>query len=167
MKPFKLFIHSLLLLTMPFVLIYPQDIMTNITCPVQKVDFEAKQRDLCSCDEILQLLEEIESGELENKCTPEELERIKSFIAFLAKEGALPDDSDGSLSLDDDIEDLLNGDDNLVENTFFFKNPNDYQYMIVPAVMSGYGRDVLCKSWFKKQWKHVKTFVKKHKKPLL
>lgn len=48
---------------------------------------------------MLRLFDEIESGELEKKCTPEVLERVKHFVAFLAKEEALPDNSEESLSL--------------------------------------------------------------------
>lgn len=116
-----------------------------------------------SYDEIIKFLNTIESDELEKKCTPQELERIAHYIAFLAKKGVLPDNSEESLSLDDDIEELLNGD----ENNFSFESYNDYQYMILPAVWKGQGEIVFCKSWVQKQCKHIKKFVVKHKKELI
>lgn len=166
----KLIVHSVLLFTVPSIALYPQGNPPQVTFQVQKVSLEEKRIESSyapSYDEIIRLLDEIESGELEKRCTPEELERITHFVAFLAKEGALPDDSEESLSLDDDIEELLNGDDNSYENAFSFGVHGDYQYMLIPAVWNGQGEIVLCKSWVQKQWKHVKKFAKKHKKALI
>lgn len=137
---------------------------------MRKVSYEeqrTKKDYTLSYDDMMRLLDEIESGELENKCTLEELEKVKHFVAFLAKEGVLPDNSEESLSIDNDIEDLLNGEDNIYEDAVSFVTPGEYQYMIVPAVLHGHGEIVLCKSWVKKQWKHVKKFAKKHKKALV
>jgi tetratricopeptide (TPR) repeat protein len=137
---------------------------------VQKVNYEEKQvvtDYVLSYDDMLRLLDEIESGELENKCTPQQVEKITNFVAFLAKEGVLPDHSPESLSLDDDIEDLLNGADNFYADAISFVTPGEYQYRIIPAILYGNGDVVLCKSWLKKQWKHVRKFAKKHKKALI
>jgi tetratricopeptide (TPR) repeat protein len=151
-------------------LVYPQDPPKRTTFPAQRINYEEKKAEsdyTLSYDDMLHLLDEIESGELEKKCTPEELERIKHFVAFLAKEGALPDNSEESLSLCDDIEELLNGEDNFYENAVSFVTPGEYQYMIVPAILNRHGEVILCKSWVQKQWKHVKKFAKKHKKALI
>jgi hypothetical protein len=43
---------------------------------------------------MLDLLQAIESGVLEQQSTLEELERVKHFVTFLAREGAIPDESD-------------------------------------------------------------------------
>ena len=121
-------------------LVYPQPTSPRITFQVQRVNYEEQRTEkdyTLSYDDMLRLLDEIESGELENKCSPEELEKVKHFVAFLAKEGVLPDNSEESLSLDDDIEELLNGEDNLYENAITFVTPGEYQYMIVPAVLKG------------------------------
>ncbi len=156
---------------MPSVALYPQSHTPQITFQVQKVNLEEKQiaKDyIPSYDEILRLLDEIESGELEKKCTSEQqIENLTHFVALLAKEGVLPDNSPESLSLDDDIEELLNGEDNLYEDALSFVTPGEYRYMIIPAVLYGNGEVVLCKSWVQKQWKHVKKFAKKHKKALI
>lgn len=170
MRKLTIFTSSVLLTTTPSMLMYPQDTSPRVIFQVQRVNYEEKmaERDYTlSYDDMLRLLDEIESGELEKKCTPEELERVKHFIAFLAKEGALPDNSEESLSLDDDIEDLLNGEDNLYEDAVSFVTPGEYQYMIVLAILNGHGEVILCNSWVQKQWKHVKKFAKKHKKALI
>jgi tetratricopeptide (TPR) repeat protein len=166
MRRLKVLTSLVLLATMPTMLVYP----TRPTVQIHKVNGEEKvtERDyVLSYDDMLRLFDEIESGELEKKCSPEELEKIKHFIAFLAKEGVLPDNSEESLSLDDDIEDLLNGEDHIYEDVVSFVTPGEYRYMIVPAVLYGSGEVVLCKSWVKKQWHHVKKFVHKHKKALI
>ncbi len=138
---------------------------------MQKVNFEEKQiaKDyIPSYDEILLLLDEIESGELEHKCSSEQyIENLTQFIALLAKEGVLPDNSLESLSLDNDIEELLNGEDNLYEDALSFVIPGEYRYMLIPAVLYGNGEVVFCKSWVQKQWKPLKKFAKKHKKALI
>ncbi len=170
MRKLKIFTSSVLLATTPSMLVYPQDTSSRITSQVQRVNHEEKapERDyVLSYDDMLRLLDELESGELEKRCTPEELERVTHFVAFLAKKGALPDDSEESLSLDDDIEDLLSGEDNPYEDAISFVTPGEYQYMIVPAVLNGHGEVILCKSWVQKQWKHVRKFAKKHKKALI
>lgn len=167
----KIFVNFVLLLTIPSVALYPQNHTPKITFQVQKVNLEEKQvaRDyMPSYDEILRLIDEIESGELEKRCTSkQQIENITNFIALLAKEGVLPDNLPESLSLDDDIEELLNGEDNLYEDALSFVTPDKYRYMIIPAILYGHGEAVLCKSWAKKQWKHVKKFSKKHKKELI
>lgn len=170
MRKLRIFTSSMLLVTTPSMLVYPHDTLMRATLQVQRVNDEEEvtERDYMPCyDDILRLLEEIESGELEKKCGPEELEKIKHFVAFLAKEGALPDDSEDSLSLDEDIEELLNGDDNGYEDGISFVTPGEYRYLIVPNVVQGQYEVVLCKSWVQKQCKHVKKFAKKHKKALI
>lgn len=160
----------MLLATTPTMLVYPQHTSPQITFSVQRVNDEEQRKEkdyTLSYDDMMSLLDEIESGELENKCTSEESERVRHFVAFLAKEGALPDHSEESLSLDHDIEDLLNGDDNIYEDAVSFVTPGEYQYMIAPAVLHGDGEIVPCKSWVNKEWTHVKKFAKKHKKALI
>jgi hypothetical protein len=170
MRKLRVFANSLFLAITPAMLVFPQNTAPKITFQVQRVNYGEKRAEndyTLSYDDMLRVLDEIESGELEKKCTPEDLERVKKFVAFLAKEGALPDDSKESLSLDNDIEDLLNGEDNFYEDAVSFVSPGEYQYMIVPAVLNGHGEVILCKSWVHKQWKHVKKFAKKHKKALI
>ncbi len=127
----KLFVNSILLLKMPSAALYPQSHTPQTTFQVQKVNLEEKQiiRDyVLSYDEVLCLLDKIESGELEETCSPEQVESVANFVALLAKEGVLPDNSPESLSLDEDIEDLLNGKDNIYEDAVSFVTPGEHQY---------------------------------------
>ncbi|VHO02690.1 hypothetical protein [Candidatus Rhabdochlamydia sp. T3358] len=105
MHKLKAFIYSLLLVITPSFLVYPQD--TSLI--PQKLNLEEKRTEsILSYDEIMYLLNEIESGELEKRSTSEDLEKINHFLALLAKEGILPDESEEDLS--DDVEELLNAD---------------------------------------------------------
>lgn len=168
MRVVKIFIHVLLLITMPTFLVFPHDIRPNAAFSSDTDDQELnKNKSEFSYDQILELLEKIESGDLEKECSLEEFEKTKQFIVLLAKQGVLPDDSEDSLSLEDDVEELLSGDGYLYQKAFSFINPRDCRYMISPAVMNSCGEVILCKSWIKKQCKHIKKFVKKHKKALI
>jgi tetratricopeptide (TPR) repeat protein len=170
MRKLNIFTSSVLLATTPSMLVYPQEILPRTTFYVQTVNDEEKRAEsdyILSYDDMIRLLDEIESGELENRCTAKELEHIKQFVTFLAKEGVLPDDSEESLSLDADIRDLLNGEESVHEDVFSFVDPGEYQYMIVPTLLHKHGEVVLCKSWMGKQWKQVRKFVKKHKKAII
>src|ERR1043165_8874800 len=111
MRVLKTFTSSLLLATTPSLLAYPHNTPPS-SAFVQKVsnhETQNKNDYTLSYDDVLNLLDEIESGALEKKCTPEELEKVKHFVAFLAKEGTLGENT----HLDSDIEDLLSGDKNL------------------------------------------------------
>jgi hypothetical protein len=160
MRKLQAFTCAVLVITTPTMYVYPQDSLPNQS-------FQEERDYVLSYDDMLRLLAAIESGELEQKCSPEELERVANFVAFLAKEGALPDDSEESLSRDGDIQDLLNGNDNLYDDVVSFVTPGRYEYMIVPTVLNGHREIRVCKSWVQKRWKHVKKFVKKHKKEIL
>ncbi len=158
MHKLKAFTYALLLLTTPFSFAYPQ----GTSLIPQKLDFEGKHTEsILSYDEIIHLLDKLESGELEKRSTSEDLERINHFLALLAKEGLLPDESEEDLS--DDVEELLHA-----------GNPYKYafsldasSYMIVPTIVNEYGEMVLCKSWLGKKWKKTKKFAKKHKKAII
>lgn len=160
MKKLHTLIHSLLLVTTPALFAHPYD-MQEPTVSIQEETISPT----LSYDRVLKLLEQIESGEIEKNSTPEELEKIQHFIAHLAKEGALPDNSEESLSLDDDIQELLYGEDESFE--YIFALGSSGAYMVAPAVFYGGTDVVLCKGWVAKRWKHVKKFVKKHKKAIL
>jgi len=168
LKNFRLLVNSVLLFTVPAIALAPQGNPIQVHIQPEKVNQEERQVEnayTSSYDEIMRLLDGIESGELENRCAPEQLDRLNHYIAFLAKEGVLPDDSEESLSLEDDIDELVNGEENPYEYAFHFGSPGDF--MIAPAVFYGSGDVVLCKGWLKKQWKHTKEFCKKHKKAII
>lgn len=171
MHKLKLFTNLLLLFITPTFLIYPHD------C-IPKTPYESAASDLDQDDallenvsptynEILNLLERVESGEFEKTCSERELEKANRFLALLAKEGSLLEVDDEQF-LARDIEDLLRGEESPFEYTFSLSTHDGYK--VVPAIFySAYhdGEVLLCKTWLQKQCKKTKEFVKKHKKEII
>ncbi|MBI3259484.1 MAG: hypothetical protein HYZ54_08440 [Ignavibacteriae bacterium] len=164
MRKIKFFTHSLLLFTTPSLLLHPQDIPPPVSYQVQKIEGEQPLR-LYSYDELVNFVEYAESVDLENKLTDEEMEKVSHFMAFLAKEGQLPSYSEETLSLDEDIEELLEGDNNQFDYTFSMGTPGEY--IVITMALNDYGEVILCKGWIKKKAEQVKKFVKKHKKAII
>lgn len=185
MHKLQAWISSLLLITTPSLLVYPQEPLSSFQQVAHKrhkrhkhhkshqAAHQALQAHLTprsspsSYDETLQLIYKVESGELENRCTPDQLESIAHFLAQLATEGTLLDGSIESLSLNQDIQELLYGDGPLDTQDLTFADPDDNAYMIIPALLYEDSDMILCKSWIKKRWKHVRKFAKKHRKALI
>ncbi|NGX47397.1 MAG: hypothetical protein K1000chlam3_00770 [Chlamydiae bacterium] len=172
MRNLKIFTHSLLLITTPSLLLYSQESFPRTTIPVHRVNLKIDEENnltnpnhFFSYDEIMDLLDELESGDLEERCSPEDLERMNHFLARLAKKGALPGDSDEFLDLENDIAVLLGQKDEFFQ--YAFSSGEDGECIFVPAVYNGESEVILCKSWVKKNWKKTKKFVKKHKKEII
>ncbi len=102
---------------------------------------------LSTYDEILQLLDDIESGRAEGKYTEDDLEEICVFLANLARQGLLP--GEDRAALEKDIQELLFPDDD--------------------DTVTNCAHVILCKKkgWFHKRWDHVKSFGGEHKKALI
>jgi len=112
-------------------------------------------------DAIIQLIDEIEDGTIDDICTNEDWYKINHFLTFLAKQGILPNATEEEKAeLEKDIDEILNPYDNRIsfENASYIDGVK-----IIPAICYGQPEFVLCKSWFKKQCKHIGKFVKKHK----
>ncbi len=101
-----------------------------------------------SYDDILELLDTIEEGDLENRFSTDQLNKINHFLAYLAKKGVLPNESE--VALENDIQELL------------AESPPPYFYLC-----NGNGEVILCKTWVHKKWDQTKKFVKKHKKAII
>ena len=94
MRIAKALISLLLLFVTPTFLVFPQHRLVCIES--QHVPFGIDGRRplltenslLLSYDEIIALIDDIESGRLSEQCSREEIERINHFIANLAREGA-------------------------------------------------------------------------------
>ena len=169
MRHSKFFTNFISLCIIPSLIALPQDDIPNIQMHPQHIHQTASggciqlNNELFSYEDILELIEEIEEGNIEERCTPEEIEGINQFIAILAKEGILPGDLHQEFAVNMDIQELL------------FQNDNDYRFAysldgghsIQPAVFYGQENPVLCKSWGKKQWDQTRKFVKKHKKEII
>lgn len=104
-----------------------------------------QQYDLTSYDSILQLIEDITNGGIQDK-SPEQLESINRIISLLAEQGSLTTDPE---LLQEDIAELLG----------LRITPCGYVYTC-PGTL-------LCGNWVKKQWKKTTIFVKKHKKAII
>lgn len=103
MRKFHVLVHSLLLITSPSLLAYPECEQTLI----QRVSETPWDGFTLTYDEILSLLQDIETGRI----TPSEdqLERMTHFIAFLAQQGILPGDYAANAALQTDIAALFDG----------------------------------------------------------
>lgn len=165
MHSFKLFTHSVLLTTTSSLFASPQNCLPHIECQIDlQTNLKEKQTvaNPLSYDDIMTLLEEIESGELEEKASMEDLERINQFVALLAKEGSLDDDD---FFLECDIAALLDGGDRYYDYAFAYGIHDDC--LVVPAIFNESGEIIFCKSWASKQWHQTRKFVKKHKKAII
>ncbi|GAB4184732.1 MAG: hypothetical protein Tsb0015_01130 [Simkaniaceae bacterium] len=117
-------------------------------------------------DEIIQMLEDLESGELERRYSPMQLEKVNDYIATLAKEGILPNEFEEEYELAEDTYDLMYGEDSVFQLTRYLEN--SHEYMIIPAVLNGYsGYDIIQCGKISKAWKKTKKFCKKHKKAII
>jgi len=175
MRKLKFFTHCALLATTPSLLAYPEHSFPQVT--PQTVNWlgdwwwgtqeqAAEWIRPTTYDGIMQMLEDLESGELERRYPPEQLERVNEYLATLAKEGILPDEFDEEAVLEEDVEDLMYGEDSVFELTRYLENNNEY--VIIPAVLNGYsGYNIVQCGKISKAWKKTKKFVKKHKKEII
>ena len=132
MRKFKLLLCCILLVTTPLLLAVPQNDFPPTPYRIaQQEDQEWIQP--TTYDEILQMLEELETGRLERMCSPHQLERINHYLAVLSKEGILPGEFDEEVALNQDICDLINGDDSAYQLISYLQDSGDYT--IIPAVL--------------------------------
>jgi len=119
MRKFHVLVHSLLLVTSPSLLAYPQ-CEQSILQQVYNQEKPFEEFNL-TYDDILKLLQDIEEEKLE-EISEERLERITHFIAFLAQKGMLPGEYAANVELENDIAVLFENKDN------FFDYYQDYDY---------------------------------------
>ena len=169
MHKLKPFIYCIMLATTPTLLACPQNNFLHVSN--QKVNRGHLQETRewvrpTTYDEIMQMLEDLESGELERKYSPLQLERVNGYLATLAKEGILPDEFDEEIALEDDTYDLMYGEDSAFQLANYLEN--SYDYMIIPAVLNNYSSyDIVQCGKISKAWKKTKKFAKKHKKAII
>lgn len=164
--------NTLLLLTIPATSLYVPTQASTITIPDTKPFIEIRELQewslndpLLSYDDIINFIEKLETSELDDKYSAEELEKITNFLITLARAGVLPDGADEELILENDIEELLHGEDNPYEYSFSF-SPDTGEYLIIPAVSTGRDEVIHC-GWIKKACKKVKKFIKEHKAEII
>ncbi|MES2344906.1 MAG: hypothetical protein V4494_03085 [Chlamydiota bacterium] len=163
---FKAFVHLALLITVPSTALYPQFNTPIITIEAHDTAQEFSQKDdLLSYDDVLNLIDALENGELEKTCTDADLEKINHFLANLAQQGLLPDEIEEGFALENDVQELLYGENNLYEYALSFNYKDDYT--IASTAFNKQEEILLCKSWIAKKWNQTKKFVKKHRKAIL
>ena len=169
MKNLKAIAHSIMLVTTPSLLAYPQNHLPHVTASVVNYGYSQETEEWVRptmYDEIMQMLEDLESGELERKYSPMQLGRVNEYLSILAKEGILPDEFEEEIALEEDAYDLLYGEDSSFQLAHYLGNSNEY--MIIPAVLNGYsGYDIVQCGKISKAWKKSKKFAKKHKKAII
>ncbi len=160
MRRSKLVAHLILFFMIPSLILYPQAHL-----PVQNEIIQISPLDsFLSYDDMLNLIDAIEVGELEKRCSEDDLEKINHLLANLAKQGNLSNEEEGDSVLENDIQELLHSEDNPFKFCSSFSQNN---YVIFPAVFSGQGEIFLCKSWIQKKWHQTKKFIKHHKKAII
>jgi len=174
-RKLKLFTHCTILTTTPALFAYPEHPIPKAT--PQTVSWwgdwwwgdQEKEEEWVrpnTYDEIVQMLDDLESGELERRYSPTQLDRVNDYIATLAKEGILPNEFEEEAELEEDTYDLMYGEDSAFQLTRYLEN--SHEYMIIPAVFNGYsGYNIVQCGKISKAWKKTKKFCKKHKKAII
>ncbi|HSX38252.1 MAG TPA: tetratricopeptide repeat protein [Chlamydiales bacterium] len=158
MKHFSKVVLASLVVTTPTLNAYPNDDIPAFS--VQK-PFEIPDARNLSYDEVLRLLELIESDSFEERCSADELDQANRLISFLAMEGATKDEK---IDVETSVASLFKTDD----CQYAYWIDSNTQYSVQPAIFRGDQQNIiLCKSWFKKQWDQTRSFVKKHKKAII
>jgi len=154
MRLLKLCIYLLLLVTTPTLLALPSYTSASISKKLNKNFKKEKRYPLATYDEILILLDEIESGKAEKKYNSKDRKRIDRYLVYLACEGIVPGHTE-TISLETDIAQLLDNKDSF----------SDLGHGICRA--SPIHENLAAKSWFSSGWKKTKSFAKKHKTEII
>ncbi len=157
--------HCTLLATIPTLFSCPPNHLTHVTHYEQNQK-EAEWAHPATYDEIVQMLEDLESGELEKKYSPTQLNQVNEYLATLAKEGVLPGEFEEEVAVEEDTYDLMYGEDSFFQLAYSLNNRS--KYILVPAVFNTYsGYNIVQCGKISKTWKKTRKFVKKHKKSIL
>ena len=119
---------------------------------------------LWTYDEILRLLDEVESGKIAKKCSGKDCKKIDHFLALLAKEGQ----SSENPSLDNDIAELIPE-----NNSAPFENISEtgvnasIASMSLPLGSYFSMKAFQTKNSHKSSWKKTKKFAHKHRKAII
>ncbi len=162
MRKIKLWVNLFMIALMPFSFVHAEEIFPPIFI-FSNPEF-IKWKAPKNYDQILELLDEIESDDFEKKYSQEDLQNITEYLIFLAREGLLPGEFKEALELEEDIEELLQGRD-LYESTGFSKNPQGYLFESRVFYLNSSFSITNC--GFGKCWKKTKKFVKKHKTAII
>ncbi len=162
MRKIKLWVPLFMVTLMPFSLVHSEEVFSPI-CIFSNPEF-IKWKAPNNYDQILELLDEIESDDFEKKYSQEDLENITEYLIFLSREGLLPGEFEEAIELEEDIQELLQ-DKELYEPTGFSKNPQGY--LVESGVFLLNSSFSITNCGFAKGWKKTKKFCKKHKKAII
>ncbi len=157
----RFFSSLILFLLLPSLLIYP---LGNPKTSIAELGAKKEYTSL-TYDSILQLLEEIETGALKNKCSLDQLWKINRFIALLAYEGMRSNDASAEIALNQDILYLLYD-----ESPFYYASSTDLSrdfYFARTLSHDTLRENIQQCGWVSKKWKSTKKFVKKHKTAII
>jgi len=155
MRKFHVLIHSLLLITSPALLVYPEQSTFSQAYAQEFNGFKL------SYDEILQLLQDIEAGKIDS-FSEERLEKISHFMACLAEKGMLPRDYAANAILENDIAALFDTGEHYCDFTYDYDSFDDSS--VIPAVLNGEESAAIFLSKHKKKDKRDKKRKDKHSK---
>jgi hypothetical protein len=168
-RKWKLITHCIILATTPSLFAYPQYNLPHVTFQMMNYGYQQDAEEWVrpnTYDEIIQMLEDLESGELERRYSPMQLAKVNDYLAILAKEGILPNELEEKISVEEDTYDLIYGENSVFQLTRYLEN--NYDYMIIPAVLNGYsGYNIVPCGKIGHAWEKTKKFVKKHKKAII
>lgn len=166
MGKLQLFTHCILLITIPTLFACPENNSPQVKFQSVNYEYQKEWGHPNTYDDIIHLLENLESGELERTYSPMQLEKVNDYLVILAKKGILPNEFEKEMSVEEDTYELMYGEDNAFQLTRYLENSSEY--MIVPAVLNGYsGYDIAQCGKIGKSWKKTKNFAKKHKKAII
>jgi hypothetical protein len=174
MRKMKFFTHYIVLAATPPLLVYPQQPFSPATPQTMNwlgdswYTQEKAEAWVCpiTYDEIMVMLEDLESGELEKRCPPGQLQGLNEYLAILAKAGILANDFEQDKALEKDTYDLMYGEGSAFQLTRYLESTS--QHVIIPAVLNGYSDyNVIHCSKISHIWKKTKKFVKDHKEEII
>jgi len=162
MKIFSGIVQLLLIVTMPTAFAVPSDLFPICLKRIERKPIKIPDLNTLSYDEVVDLLQKIESGYLGDDPSREDVNRINEFLAFLAMEGVTDREKPTMISA---IAELFH------ESDLEYASLSDLEveYTLTPAIFSGTKDITLCKSksWIKRQAKATRKFIKKHKKAII
>jgi hypothetical protein len=151
MQFFRSLICLLLMLAIPASSLHGYADFSTCSHEWMSRDYWADNLHLLTYDEILDLLDEIESGKLEKRCSFVEWEKINQFLFTLANEGLLAQ----GVEVD------------TAEYEQIYALANDQSFVISHAVYYGDGDMFYSKTSWSSGWQNTKDFCKKHKKAII
>jgi tetratricopeptide (TPR) repeat protein len=161
-------INSILLITIPFQVAYPQinaleieSSQSTVSNKIKSVFSKIQNNDLVTFDEMIDIINALENDEFEDETSQEDVDIINNFLALLVRLSVLINGHDEEL--EKDLQALFDDDSDIEFDNIFYNFDQSLEECIIPAILYESGEMFHCKSWIKKNSKKAKKFIKKHK----